>query len=182
MLAINVFVLPIAFGGLLTFDQGGVDADSFVLTLPMSRHMEALTPSCSWAGSRGDGMVIVRPSRFHDGVQRPHPAAHAALARRLAQRPDLPQLLLNIRRGAIVVILLLGYFYFVAAGEAYALVSIGLVFAAVAQFAPALLGASTGRAPRATAHSRGSRAVSRCGSTRCCFPPSRSRGGSAWKS
>jgi Na+/proline symporter len=39
------------------------------------------------------------------------------------------------------VILLLGYFYFVAAGEAYALVSIGLVsFAAVAQFAPALLG------------------------------------------
>jgi signal transduction histidine kinase len=59
----------------------------------------------------------------------------------LAQRPDLPQLLLSIRRGAIVVILLLGYFYFVAAGEAYALVSIGLVsFAAVAQFAPALLG------------------------------------------
>jgi signal transduction histidine kinase len=40
-----------------------------------------------------------------------------------------------------VVILLLGYAYFVAAGEAYALVSIGLVsFAAVAQFAPALLG------------------------------------------
>jgi len=60
---------------------------------------------------------------------------------RMAERADLPQLLLNIRRGAIVVILLLGYFYFVAAGEAYALVSIGLVsFAAVAQFAPTLLG------------------------------------------
>ena len=37
--------------------------------------------------------------------------------------------------------LLLGYLYFRIAGEAYALVSIGLIsFAAVAQFAPALLG------------------------------------------
>src|SRR4029453_9068441 len=59
----------------------------------------------------------------------------------LASRGDLSRLLLDIRRGAIVVILLLGYLYFVAAGEAYALVSIGLIsFAAVAQFAPAFLG------------------------------------------
>ena len=36
---------------------------------------------------------------------------------------------------------MLGYLYFRVAGEAYALVSIGLIsFAAVAQFAPALLG------------------------------------------
>jgi len=40
-----------------------------------------------------------------------------------------------------VLILLLGYVYFRAAGEAYALVAIGLIsFAAVAQFAPALFG------------------------------------------
>jgi hypothetical protein len=38
-------------------------------------------------------------------------------------------------------VLLLGYFYFRIAGEAYALVSIGLIsFAAVAQFAPAAIG------------------------------------------
>ena len=61
---------------------------------------------------------------------------------RLAERRDLSWLLLGIRRGAIVaVILLLGYLYFRLAGEAYALVSIGLIsFAAVAQFAPAILG------------------------------------------
>src|SRR5260221_9927942 len=60
---------------------------------------------------------------------------------RLNQRPDLTGLLLGIRRGAIVLILLLGYLYFKLAGEAYALVSIGLIsFAAVAQFAPAVLG------------------------------------------
>ena len=57
------------------------------------------------------------------------------------ERPDLTGLLLGIRRGAIVLILLLGYLYFKLAGEAYALVSIGLIsFAAVAQFAPAILG------------------------------------------
>jgi len=60
---------------------------------------------------------------------------------RLNARPDLTGLLLGIRRGAIVAILLLGYLYFRLAGEAYALVSIGLIsFAAVAQFAPAALG------------------------------------------
>jgi len=144
MLAINVFVLPIAFGGLLTFDQGGVDADSFVLTLPMSRHMEALTLLVFVGGiSAATGMVIVETIALSTMVSNDLilPLMLRWRGGSLAQRPDLPQLLLSIRRGAIVVILLLGYFYFVAAGEAYALVSIGLVsFAAVAQFAPALLG------------------------------------------
>src|SRR5207245_6505323 len=59
----------------------------------------------------------------------------------LVERADLTGLLLGIRRSAIVLILLLGYLYFKLAGEAYALVSIGLIsFAAVAQFAPAVLG------------------------------------------
>lgn len=54
---------------------------------------------------------------------------------------DLTGLLLAIRRGAILLILLLGYVYFRVAGEVYALVGIGLIsFAAVAQFAPAMLG------------------------------------------
>ena len=53
---------------------------------------------------------------------------------------DLTRLLLNIRRAAILAVLMLGYLYFHVAGEAYALVSIGLIsFAAVAQFGPALL-------------------------------------------
>jgi len=60
---------------------------------------------------------------------------------RLAARRDLTGWLLGIRRSAIVAVLLLGYAYYHLAGEAYALVSIGLIsFAAVAQFGPALLG------------------------------------------
>jgi signal transduction histidine kinase len=60
---------------------------------------------------------------------------------RLNERRDLSGLLVAIRRLAIVVILILSYIYFRVAGEAYALVAIGLIsFAAVAQFAPAILG------------------------------------------
>src|SRR5258706_3644826 len=42
MLAINLFVLPIAFGGNLHFTQGTVDADTYVLTLPMAAKQEGL--------------------------------------------------------------------------------------------------------------------------------------------
>ena len=50
-------------------------------------------------------------------------------------------MLLGIRRASILGVLVLGYVYFHLAGEAYALVSIGLIsFAAVAQFAPVVLG------------------------------------------
>src|SRR6266540_815210 len=49
--------------------------------------------------------------------------------------------MLAIRRGAIVVIVLLGYAYVRLIGETYALVTIGLVsFVAAAQFAPAIVG------------------------------------------
>jgi len=143
MLAINIFVLPIAFGGLLVFPQG-VDPDGFVLTLPMSHHMEGLTLLVFVGGiSAATGMVIVETIALSTMV-----CNHLVMPLLLrwerfgiAKRGDVTGLLLDIRRGAIVVILLLGYLYFVAAGEAYALVSIGLIsFAAVAQFAPAFLG------------------------------------------
>jgi signal transduction histidine kinase len=60
---------------------------------------------------------------------------------RVTASPNLRGLILGIRRVTIVAVLLLGFVYFRAAGEATALVSIGLIsFAAVAQFGPALLG------------------------------------------
>jgi Na+/proline symporter/nitrogen-specific signal transduction histidine kinase len=144
MLAINVFVLPIAFGGLLHFPAGSVDADSFVLTLPMSQNQELLTLVVFIGGlSAATGMVIVETIALSTMVCNDlvMPVLLRMRALRLNQRRDLTGLLLGIRRGAIVLILLLGYLYFKIAGEAYALVSIGLIsFAAVAQFAPAALG------------------------------------------
>ena len=144
MLAINVFVLPIAFGGLLHFARGSADADAFVLTLPMSQKQELLALVVFIGGlSAATGMVIVETIALSTMVCNDlvMPVLLRMRTLRLNERSDLTRLLLGIRRGAIVLILLLGYLYFKIAGEAYALVSTGLIsFAAVAQFAPAALG------------------------------------------
>jgi Na+/proline symporter/signal transduction histidine kinase len=143
MLLINVFVLPIAFGGLLRFPNGGVDGDTFVLTLPMAEKQELLALLVFIGGlSAATGMVIVETIALSTMVCNDlvMPVLLRLRSLRLNERRDLTGLLLGIRRGAIVLILLLGYLYFKLAGEAYALVSIGLIsFAAVAQFAPVVL-------------------------------------------
>ena len=128
------------------FPDGGVDADTFVLDAADGANSQ-LALALLVVHRRavgGDRHGDRRDDRAVDhGVQRPRHAGAAAL-RIAAARPsarDLTGLLLGIRRGAIVLVLLLGYLYFRLAGEAYALVSIGLIsFAAVAQFAPAMLG------------------------------------------
>ncbi len=142
LLLINVFVLPVALGGLMRFAAGGVDADTFVLTLPMSEQQEALTLLVFIGGlSAGTGMVIVETIALSTMVC--NDLVMPVLLRQpwLRLKRDVSGLLLSIRRLAIVGILIFGYIYFRAAGEAYALVAIGLIsFAAVAQFAPAILG------------------------------------------
>lgn len=144
LLLINLFVLPIALGGLLHFSGQGVDADTFVLTLPMSERQEGIALLVFIGGlSAATGMVIVETIALStmvcNDLVMPLLLRHKGLA--LEEAKDLSRLLLGIRRGAILLILLLGYLYFRLAGEAYALVSIGLIsFSAVAQFAPALIG------------------------------------------
>ena len=144
LLLINIFVLPIALGGLLHFPAGTVDADTFVLTLPMAERHESLALLVFIGGlSAATGMVIVEAIALSTMIC--NDLVMPVLLRwkrlRLNERQDLSGLLLSIRRWAIVAVLLLGYVYFRAAGEAYALVGIGLIsFAAVAQFAPAIFG------------------------------------------
>ena len=116
-----------------------MDADTFVLTLPIA-HGQALLSLLVFIGglSAATGMVIVETIALSTMVC--NDLVMPGLLSRWKRIPppsDFSQLLLRIRRGAIVVILLLGYLYFRFAGEAGALVSIGLIsFAAVAQFAP----------------------------------------------
>jgi Na+/proline symporter/signal transduction histidine kinase len=144
LLLINIFVLPIALGGMMHFPNGHVDADTFVLTLPMAERREWLALFVFVGGlSAATGMVIVETIALSTMVC--NDLAMPFLLRqrwlRLQTRTDLSWLLLAIRRGAIAAILAMGYAYFRAAGEAYALVGIGLIsFAAVAQFAPVIFG------------------------------------------
>jgi Na+/proline symporter/signal transduction histidine kinase len=141
---INLFVLPVALAGLMHFQGATVDADTFVLTLPMAHQQEALALFVYIGGlSAATGMVIVETIALSTMVCNDlvMPVLLRLPVLGLAARADLSGLLLEIRRWAIAIILGLGYLYFRVAGEAYALVSIGLIsFAAVAQFAPVVIG------------------------------------------
>jgi signal transduction histidine kinase len=143
-LLINIFVLPIALGGLLHFQGQSFNPDTFVLTLPLSRGAEALALLVFIGGlSAATGMVIVETIALSTMVCNDLVMPFLLRSRHFGTglRADLSGLLIGIRRAAIVAILLLGYIYYRLAGEAYALVGIGLIsFAAVAQFAPAMIG------------------------------------------
>ena len=144
LVVINIFVLPLALGGLLHFQGTGVNPDTFVLTLPLARGAETLALLVFIGGlSAATGMVIVETIALSTMVCNDlvMPWLLRSTWLRAEKGADFSGVLIGIRRAAIVVILLLGYIYFRAAGEAYALVGIGLIsFAAVAQFAPALFG------------------------------------------
>ena len=143
LLAINIFVLPVAFAGMLSFGAGKLDADMFVLTLPMANQQVFLTLLVFIGGmSAATGMVIVETVALSTMICNDliMPLLLHMPSLKLAQRRDLSGILLSIRRMSIIFVLLMGYAYFHYAGEYYTLVSIGLVsFAAVAQFAPSLL-------------------------------------------
>ncbi|WP_243020867.1 sensor histidine kinase [Simplicispira sedimenti] len=144
MLLINLFVLPIALGGLLYFGAGQADAENFVLSLPLAAGQHALALFAFVGGlSAATGMVIVETVAVSTMVSNELVLPLLLRWRHLRSSggQDFTRLLLGIRRAAILGVLVLGYVYFHLAGEAYALVSIGLIsFAAVAQFAPVVLG------------------------------------------
>ena len=144
LLLINLFVIPIALGGLLHFPEGGVDPDTFVLLLPMAEEQELLALLVFLGGlSAATSMVIVATIALTTMISNDLivPVLLRWQGLGLAERDDLGGLILTIRRLSIVIILLLSYYYFRLIGNSQSLVSIGLVsFAAVAQFSPAILG------------------------------------------
>ena len=144
LLVINIFVLPIAFGGLLHFPGGVADADSFVLTLPLVEGQTLLALVAFIGGfSAATSMVIVTTVALSTMVSNDlvMPILLGLPALRMNQRRDLSGLLLAIRRVTIVVVVMLAYAYFRITGETNSLVSIGLIsFAAVAQFGPVIIG------------------------------------------
>jgi Na+/proline symporter/signal transduction histidine kinase len=152
LVLINLFVVPIAFAGLLTFAPGEVDSDMYVLALPLLNGSNIMTIAAFVGGlSAATAMVIVESVALSIMVSNDivMPLALQRGASRINRRDDLGSMLLRVRRVSIFVILLLAYMYYRSAGDAQ-LASIGLLsFAAVAQLAPAFFGGLVWR--RATA-------------------------------
>ena len=143
LVLINLFVVPIALAGLLTFTPGQVDSDMFVLALPLAAHSDLFTIAAFVGGlSAATAMVIVESVALAIMVSNDI-VMPLVLQRRealITGRDNIGGLLLTVRRMAIFVILFLAYVYYRLAGDAQ-LASIGLLsFAAVAQLAPAFFG------------------------------------------
>jgi Na+/proline symporter/signal transduction histidine kinase len=158
LVLINLFVLPLAAAGELLMPGSGIDRDMTVLLLPLERGASVLALVVFIGGlSAATAMVIVAsvalaimisnhlvmPLLLRGRGLLSDPDRSAARARRAGNSStggDLGSQVVIIRRVAILIVILLGYAYYRAAGEA-ALVSIGLLsFAATAQIAPAFFG------------------------------------------
>jgi Na+/proline symporter/signal transduction histidine kinase/CheY-like chemotaxis protein len=151
LVAINVFVIPIALAGLIKFPFGSVDSDMYVLALPLAGGSPWLTLIVFVGGlSAATAMVIVESVALAVMVSNTL-VMPILLQRRSATmaNADVGSIILKARRLAIFAVLLLAYLYYRSAGNAQ-LASIGLLsFAAAAQLAPAFFGGLIWR--RATA-------------------------------
>ena len=111
LVLINLFVMPVAIAGMLTFAPGTVDSDMYVLALPIAAGSEILR-ACGLhrrpvgGGRHGDRRV---GRARHHGVER-HRGAVRAHRRRDAT--NVGTHLLTVRRIAIFAVLLFAYLYY----------------------------------------------------------------------
>src|SRR3954462_7625424 len=143
LVAINLFVIPIALAGLITFPFGAIDSDMYVLALPIEANSHLLSVGVFVGGlSAATAMVIVECVALSIMVSNDI-VLPLVLQRSPGAQPgqqDFGDFLLKVRRFAIFAIMVMAYFYYRALGNAQ-LAAIGLLsFAAIAQLAPAFFG------------------------------------------
>lgn len=140
MFLINLFVIPIALGGLLLNGGDASGADYFVIDIPLEAGHPWLALLVFIGGfSASAGMVMVESVALSTMVLN-----HLVMPLILKLSPNAPHLadtLIHIKRLGITLVIFLGYAYFKIIGDSVALVNIGLIsFIAATQFAPALIG------------------------------------------
>ncbi len=144
LVAINLLVLPIAFAG-LTMVGTQTSADLYVLSVPLLAGSDVLAMAAFIGGlSAATAMVIVESVALSIMISNDLVIplfVRGFLKSGEREREDLSRLILNVRRAAIFVVLIAAFLYYREATTNTRLASIGLMsFAAIAQFAPALIG------------------------------------------
>ena len=144
LVAINLLVLPIAFAG-LTMVGTQTSADLYVLSVPLLAGSDVLAMAAFIGGlSAATAMVIVESVALSIMISNDLVIplfVRGFLKSGDREREDLSRLILNVRRAAIFVVLIAAFLYYREATTTTRLASIGLMsFAAIAQFAPALIG------------------------------------------
>ena len=143
LVAINLFVIPIALAGMISFPFGAVDPDMYVLALPVEGDAPLLSVAVFVGGlSAATAMVIVECVALSVMVSNDIVIPLVLQRRRepRGEQRDFGRFVLGVRRFAIFAIMAMAYFYYRALGQAQ-LAAIGLLsFAAIAQLAPAFFG------------------------------------------
>lgn len=137
---ITLFVIPITLAGIILNDGSTATADFFVLQLPLQSGHPWLALVVFIGGfSASAGMVMVESVALSTMIL--NHLLMPLILRVYSGARGLSRLLINLRRLAIVTVILLGYLYHRLLGGGAALVNIGLIsFLAAAQFAPAIIG------------------------------------------
>jgi sigma-B regulation protein RsbU (phosphoserine phosphatase) len=137
MFIINIFVIPIAFAGLLTFDgTGASDYYSLGIFIENKGYIMAILVFLGGL-SAATGMIIVTSvslaNMFVNNFLLP-------LMVRYVIKVNIGLIIPHLKRITTIFVVLLGYFYFISVGSSLSLVNLGLSsFAAVSQFAPAII-------------------------------------------
>jgi Na+/proline symporter/signal transduction histidine kinase len=141
LLLINLFVLPIALAGKLTFPNE-MDYDMLLLHFPVEHGHTLLTLFVFIGGfSAATGMVIVEVIALTTMISN-NITVPLILSSKLLKNtpPSISNTILLSRRIGVFILILLAYIFEKVVAENYSLVSIGMIsFVAVAQFAPSVL-------------------------------------------
>lgn len=138
MFLINLFIVPIALGGiLLTGSSNG--ADYFIVTLPLLTGHEYIAMIAFLGGlSAAAGMVMVESVAISTMLLN---HLFMPVIVRITPKQWFPLLLINLKRFGIILVVFMGYIYYRLVGDSFMLVNMGLIsFLAAMQFLPALLG------------------------------------------
>tara|TARA_R110000782_G_scaffold78276_5_gene155138 strand:- start:15001 stop:18339 length:3339 start_codon:yes stop_codon:yes gene_type:complete len=140
MLIILLVILPISAAGFALL-PGNMQADSFVLQLPLAQGMDVVALIVFMGGfSAATAMVLVETIALSTMVSNDLVAPFLLKADRFTGEGDLGRVLLATRRAAIGLIMAGALGWALGVNENERLASIGLIaFAAMAQFSPMLV-------------------------------------------
>jgi Na+/proline symporter/nitrogen-specific signal transduction histidine kinase len=141
LLIINLFVLPIALAGILTFPNG-IDYDMLLLHFPNHNGHTLLTLFVFVGGfSAATGMVIVEVIALTTMISNNITVPLLLSSKLFKHNPfSISKTILMSRRIGVIILISLAFIFEKVVAENYSLVSIGMIsFVAVAQFSPSVL-------------------------------------------
>ncbi len=142
LLAITIFVIPIAVAGKIYFSNTTLAADSYVLHFPMSTGNNLLATIVFLGGlAAATGMIIVETIAISTMLSKNILIPIVVNYLKLFKTTKVQKVILFCRRISIPIVLFSSYFYMILIGEDYPLVEVGLIsFVGIAQLAPSFFG------------------------------------------